>query len=299
MTQPNDAPRPLRALLHFARGGLPALLSAAALSNCAGTEADNPFTEPVETSPCKSHEEYGAFNSLDSLRAILPNPPPLSPARSLLSSDGEPDPSLAFARAGAGLSALSELPLWLQCAEWNAIDEVLSIQVTNFEGGCAVDWAGGAEFSAGQLFMSLSNPSDSVAGCGMCLYDARSSLPLSASEEDLVLNFSSQSTAEDKARELQWTLRLSERSNGMVCKPQTNTWALIAAYSQPYINAKQKALYAPCGDNKLVASAELSGECAAGLTCADDHCVPACETDNDCPLKGALVCTDGACLLRD
>jgi len=40
-------------------------------------------------------------------------------------------------------------------------------------------------------------------------------------------------------------------------------------------------------------------ECASTLTRTDGHRVPACSTDTDCPLQGALACDNGYCCLPE
>jgi hypothetical protein len=252
---------------------------------CGGTEADNPFAEPTEVTPCKSHEEYVAFDA----RREEP-----------LASNAH---AQRFENLGAALTVLDEVPIWLECVDWELNrDGLLSIQVLNFRGGCGVTWEGGTQVNQDGLTVELqnANPGCAIAGCGNCLYDVRTQIALSQEQQGSTLHLKLARLPCDGENGLDsdWVLPLAFRPVGTSCV-LADPWGAAAAASKGV--GRTDALFRGCTDG----SADIGPEaypspltdCGEGLSCVEQRCVPACENDADCPLGGALTCRDGFCQL--
>lgn len=249
---------------------------------CAGTEADNPFAQPVDVTPCKSHEAYEG----------LPN---TKSASGGLATKGTSSPSTFE------LSDLATVPVWLECVEWSVVGGELQLQLVNFRGGCEIQWQGEAGLDDdGDVVVELRNESCSVAGCGNCLYDSRASVELSEqrSSEPLSLELVRRDCEGDASSTSEWTLALDQRSRGMACRT-SDPWGSGAAFHDAPAEIERE-LYRPCGDadtgDTFLDDARVA-TCAGELTCEQERCVPTCSEDADCPLLGGLTCRDGVCQL--
>jgi hypothetical protein len=178
------------------------------LPRCAGTEADNPFTDVIIT-PCKSSDEYEA-RSLEQLG------PELSPAVAV--------------------------PIGLQCLQWQVVDDVLELQILNFGAGCGIVWEGRATVDGERLSIALDNPSCVVAACFSCIYDAAVAVPLAVSG-DMTLEFRLGSCA--SAPDVQtWDLPVAQQPRGMVCEYADTFGARAAAFEL----GMDGSAYSVCGE---------------------------------------------------
>lgn len=254
--------------------------------SCTGTEADNPFTDPATTSLCKGEDDYL----------------PLANQREALALDQDtlkgPLPADPIPPRESHLSSLSEIPVWLECIEWDLREGVFDYQVSNFRGGCAVDWKGGGEVTSdGNVAVKLQNKSCSVAACGNCLYDLRSNGQLEMSEAKDAVTFELIRTncGGEVTVESSWNLPIGPMPHGILCSDADRSGAESGAgKAAPGVEVE---LYAPCEDGS---DADLPGRtCAENLNCIAGRCVPSCSIDDDCPLAGALTCQDGHCQLSE
>ncbi len=251
-------------------------MSSLLLITCAGTEADNPVAEPVDTTPCKSEAEY--FTA--------------------------PETSGTFSTLRQALTGAEQVPVWLECVEWELQqDQRLSLQVFNFRGGCAIAWEGGVRITdAGEAVIELenTNPGCAVAGCGNCIYDVRGSVALSEAQTNGSLPFSLERLPcnGSNGRSSDWTLPLSTEPTGMSCRLSDPYGAASAYYNGA---GRDDQLYTEC-----VAAGETPGagsfdvvveDCGPDLSCVEGRCLPECTDDSDCPLGGALTCQTGYCRL--
>jgi hypothetical protein len=271
--------------MHHLRSSLTILPLALIHPSCTGTEADNPFTDPTMTSLCKGDEEYvplGARWKASSLGTDWSAP--------ALSAQASPGESL--------LSPLSEIPVWLECVEWELREGVLDYQIANFRGGCEVTWEGGGRVTSdGDVVVELANNSCSVALCGNCLYDLRSGgqLEMPDANESVHFELVRKDCEGDVTVTSKWQLPVGESPHGMLCRP-ADRWGAESSVGNASSNVDVD-LYAPCGEDSMDELAERS--CAEGLTCVSGNCVPACMSDEECPLSGALTCQEGHCLLSE
>ncbi len=257
--------------------------------SCTGTEADNPFTDPATTTLCKGDEGYV----------------PLTSQREPLALDqdlfGSPVPALPAPPSGpephrSQLSSLSEIPVWLECLEWDYREGIFDYQLANFRGGCAVEWTGGGEITNdGGILVELQNESCAVAGCGSCLYDLRSNgqLETDALKERMTFDLIRRDCEGEATLESSWSLPIAEEPRGLLCR-EADRWGAEKSANNTESDVKIE-LYAPCD-----AGTDEGFEprtCADNFTCIAGHCVPSCESDDDCPLSGALTCQDGYCQL--
>lgn len=240
---------------------------------------------PVDTTVCKGDEEFV----------------PLAWGREPLEAGGPSHRRPVRTQVGQksqGLSPLEEIPVWLECIEWDFSAGILDYQIANFRGGCVIDWTGGANvISAGHVSVELKNESCAVAGCGNCLYDLRSSgnLELADDTASVALDLVRLDCEGDITTESTWTLPLAAEPQGLLCQ-KADLWGAQSAASNPSSGAPVD-LYAPCGpDAPDPATMET---CADGLTCVAGSCVPTCTEEIDCPLSGALECRDGYCQLPE
>lgn len=263
-----------------------ALLTSALLHPaCTGTEADNPVMDPVDTTICKGDEEFVPLAS---------GPAPLDVGGS---SNRRPIPA-QVGQKPQRLSALEEIPVWLECIEWNFSEGTLDYQIANFRGGCAIDWTGGAKLlSAGHVSVELRNESCAVAACGNCLYDLRSNgnLELDSDTESVVFDLVRSDCDGDVTSESTWTLPVATQPQGLLCR-KADLWGAEDAASNPDSGATVD-LYAPCGPDAPDFSATET--CADSLTCVVGSCVPTCTESTECPLSGALECRDDYCQLPE
>lgn len=247
--------------------------------SCTGTEADNPFTDPTTTSLCKGADDY---KPLANLREPLTVDPSWSagPSRAEL-----PAPE-------STLLPLGDIPIWLECLEWDLAHGVFDYQVANFRGGCEVSWSGGGRVTdQGDVLLELHNNNCAVAACGNCLYDVRSGgqLEMPQVTRDVTFELIRKNCDGEVTVESEWILPTSEQTHGLHCR-KADAWGAEAGGEGDAF----AALYAPCGD----AFGETRS-CPDGLSCVAESCVPSCSADEDCPLSGALTCQDNYCQLAE
>ena len=268
------------------RVGLPALLLVVwcgSMPGCnGGTEGDNPFSGPVDASPCKGDAEYADY---------------LARANGRLAPFGS-ERSTNFDVNEQALVAQREMPIGLECVEWEYSGESLQLVVSNFTSGCAIEWEGETRLVApGEIVMTLRNPSCEVARCGSCAYDARSEVNgpradlLGLDGETRRVTLEVRDCNGEPSDSISWQLGPnSER--GIRCEPVDGwAWLYGKSSSSDLFDETQLNLYAVCGE------AEGAVECTEDRSCNGGYCVPACSATEDCPLGGALTCQDGACLL--
>jgi len=252
--------------------------------SCTGTEADNPFTDPATTSLCKGEDNYVPLANKRELQGLTQDS-----LEGVFRAEPAPPPP-------SNLSSLSEVPVWLECIEWDLSEGIFDYQVANFRGGCAVDWSGGGEVTSdGNVSVELQNKSCAVAGCGNCLYDLRSNGQLEVPEPNDTMTFDLIRTdcKGEVTVEGSWTLPIAETPHGILCR-DSDRWGAESAAGNA-TRGVEVELYAPCDDGS---DADLEGRtCADGLNCITGKCVPSCAVDEDCPLSGAFTCQDGSCQL--
>jgi hypothetical protein len=208
-----------------------------------------------------------------------------------------------FEQLAAPLVTTEEIPVWLECIDWS-LDEggELTVQAFNFRGGCGVTWTGQSVVSEdGTLRIELenANPGCAIAGCGNCTYDARGTFLLDDALSDGELPFTLARLPCDgsNGRDSDWLLPVGSSPAGTRCVPADPDGAAKADYNGA---GRADALFAPC---TLEATADPDlyptplTACGDGLSCVEEHCVVACASDADCPLRGALGCQGGYCQL--
>lgn len=245
----------------------------------AGTEGDNPFVGPVDASPCKGEAEYATYLA----RAALP-------ADGNLGRD--------YAALGEALVARDEMPIGLECLEWEYARERLRLAVSNFAGGCSIDWEGEVTVpTPGEVVIALRNPSCDVARCGSCLYDtsAEVALPLeawaAAGSDEARVTLELHDCKGELGQRFERDIALD--AGGISCRPgEAWSWVYADVSESTVFSEAQRNLYAPCGET------EGAVECTEERTCNSGYCVPACSSDAECPLDGALTCQEGACLVK-
>jgi hypothetical protein len=244
-----------------------------------GTEGDNPYTGPVNPSPCKGHGEYDSY-----LAAFKRTQPTWAGA-----------PRGAYATLENDLVTNREVPLNLQCLEWEYSGELLAVKISNFNGPCGAEWAGTIVLEEpGKLTITLETCL--VARCGSCTYDttAELSAPLSrvldSAGETLEVTLAL-SDCEGRWTSVEtWTVPLPKQSEGISCGLATPPFS--GQPTSELFSETQRNLYANCEPAHAFAV-----ECTEGRTCIDGHCMAQCEVEADCPLDEVFICSDGVCRL--
>lgn len=248
-----------------------------------GTEGDNPFAGTVNASPCKGDAAYADY-------AARPNLPLVSEYTEL----GE------YSRVEQALLARDEMPIGLECLEWQLDADQLALTVSNFTGGCGIDWDGRVAVTApGEVAIQLQNPSCSVARCGNCSYDTN--VEVTASAEQLFVDGKPERVSlelldcnGERSAKLEWDVAARPDSDGITCRPiESWSWIYGKVSGSDLFTEAQLNLYAVCES----ADEAQSVPCTEDRSCVGGYCVPSCDSDADCPLEGALTCQDGACLV--
>lgn len=262
---------------------------------CFGTEADNPFAGPVDSTPCKKMPEYASYLAQQSSAGLG--------AQSLTSGfgSGGSGTGASFASIAQALTVDEQVPLALECLEWTYEGETLHLQISNFLGGCGNEWTGGAGLSApGQVVVQLDKSECADAACGNCSYDTRAQVNVSA--EDLVASGTATTQVTlrltnckgEVTRSYEWSVPIAAEPSGITCRAIWDFFAVQSASAGDVFSEADVNLYARCEDAEYP---EFTKTCTEDRTCVDGYCVPPCAVDGDCPLGGALSCIDGACLL--
>jgi hypothetical protein len=252
---------------------------------CVGTEADNPFAEPVDITSCKAKDGYVGF------AAKVASPGALGRTR--------------FANLSQALTSPSEIPVWLECVDWSLeADGKLALQVLNFRGGCSVEWEGGSRITEdGAVMIELNNadPSCAVAGCGNCIYDVRGDVSLDEAMRrgEIPFTLSRLPCNGSNGLNSEWTLPLGEQPSGTRCMLSDSEGA---AGAQSKGAGRSDELFTPCTTDAALDPVPFPVpilDCGEGLSCVNERCLPACTADSDCPLQGALPCQEGFCQLPE
>lgn len=266
---------------------------AASVPSCSGTEADNPFAGPVDSTPCKGEPAYADYLARPSSARLS--------AQSLGSGFGGSGRGASFARTGQALTVSDQVPLTLECLAWAHEGETLQLQISNFLGGCAIDWTGGAGVSTpGHVVVQLDQNECVDALCGNCIYDTRAEV--NARVDDLIASDSGKTEVTlrltncegEATRSFEWLVPIASEPTGISCRPLGDYGAVRSARVAHEYSESQVNLYAPCDNDE---HPEFNDVCSDDRTCVGGYCVPGCEVEDDCPLGGALGCIDGACLL--
>lgn len=185
----------------------------------------------------------------------------------------------------------------LYCYAWQTLDDgALSIDVTNFMGGCYVFWdLGASRVDGSRIDLGVANNSCQIAGCGACPYDFSFKVEgVDTSQPATVQLHEYDCKGDGDAQvEPEIMLPLDERAQGMLCRTQG---------SGIYEAGCGRAHLPPCDESGDFG--ECEDGCGEGLVCVDseertgDRCLTACESDDDCPLE-VESCQDGACQLRE
>lgn len=245
-----------------------------------GTEGDNPFSGPVNPSPCKGKEDYSAF------AASFKRPPAASLAKAAPKHD-------RYATLEHLLIARDEMPVTLECLEWEYVSGELSLMVSNFSGPCGAKWEGATRLvETGALTIQLDTCL--VAGCGSCTYDTSAQLaaPLEGivgpAGDTLEVTLALGDCEGHATSERRWSVPLLEQPAGIVCQPAVPPFSPIMS---DHFSETQRNLYAVCEPPMAHV------ECTEGRSCVDGYCMAPCTETADCPMAGVLVCDDAACRL--
>lgn len=251
------------------------------MSGCFGTEADNPYAGPVDTTPCKADPKFAGGLALTS---HTPTARELATPHSSLTSE------LTSADA-------EQVPLWLECIQWEVTVDSVQLLLSNFHSGCAIDWTGGAGFSeSGHIVVQLDKGDECFdALCGNCLYDARATasragnqLTSDASGEGLTaVTLKLTDCRGETSGTSEWALPLETEPRGISCR-DSDRFAAREAVNRRTFTEEQSNLHAPCS---------RAGDCTEERSCVNGYCAATCAEDSDCPLSGAFVCVEGACIL--
>jgi hypothetical protein len=232
-------------------------------------------------SPCKAEEAFTAYQPMFERSH--------STQADLAARPGD------FANIASALVARDEMPVNLECLEWNYADEQLSLMVSNFNGPCGADWSGSTALdSIGKLTVTLTTCV--TAGCGSCVYDtsAEISAPLTqlldARGETLEMTLSQRDCEGHVSRDNVWLMPLSEQATGIICQPALPPFG--GPPTSDFFSETQRNLYAHCDPSHAYAV-----ECTEDRTCIEGFCMTPCTDDADCPLTGAFTCSEGACRL--
>lgn len=240
-------------------------LATAAVSCGGGTQTGNPVLS-FESSGCKVAGHSTALTAV--------------------SSEG------GVAGVRSALLVDSERYDGLQCFGYELSESgVLTLDVLNMAGGCAIEWDGRVELEAGTARLFVENPRcDVQAACGSCVYDFSFELDGVDAGAPLALELWEKGDCEAAELDAQVTLPLDTESRGMRCRP-------VDPGVLAWIGQCGGELHHACG-----AICEPEGACDEGLTCGefvdgDERCLGACQSDADCPLDGLLRCDEGLCRL--
>lgn len=264
--------------------GIVLCLTVPSCSNSDGTEGDNPFAGTVDASPCKGEEAYADYLARPRL--------PLSASNHAASSP--------YTSVDQALVANGEMPIGLECLQWQSEGEQLQLAVSNFTGGCGIDWNGEVALKTpGEVVIRLQNPSCNIARCGNCSYDTNVEITASpddvfVDDEPLHVTLELLDCNGERSASLDWDVANSASRDGIVCRP-IDSWGWIygKVSGSDVFSEAQLNLYAVC-DNP---DESESVACTEDRACVGGYCVPNCESNADCPLDGAFTCQAGACLL--
>lgn len=262
--------------------GVVLCLTVPSCSNGSGTEGDNPFAGTVDASPCKGDGAYADYLARPHL--------PLAADHVAFSP---------FARVEQALIAHDEMPIGLECLQWQSGDEQLQLAVSNFAGGCGINWDGDVVVTPGEVVIRLQNPACDLARCGNCSYDTDVEITASpanvfADDQPLHVSLELLDCKGERSSSLDWEVAASANSDGIVCRPIDSwDWIYGKVSGSDLFTETQLNLYAVC-DNPDQSEPVV---CTGDRACVAGYCVPSCESDADCPLDGALTCQDGACLV--
>lgn len=252
-------------------------------SSCyGGTEGDNPFVGSAHPSPCKNKEEFTSYEPMFARPALT--------LRELEGSGGD------FASIGSSLVvARDEMPVNIECLEWQYTDGQLSLMVSNFNGPCGAQWTSSTSVdSPGKLTIALTTCV--VAACGSCIYDtsAQVSAPLTqlldVEGETLEVALRQGDCEGRISSDEVWQVPLSEQTAGIICQPAKPSFG--GPPTSDYFSETQRNLYASCDPSYVHAV-----ECTEGRSCVEGYCMAPCTQDTDCPLTDVFVCSDGSCRL--
>jgi hypothetical protein len=205
--------------------------------------------------------------------------------------------SLPVTRTRAALSVDPSAYEGLYCYAWeNGVDDVLTIDVINYGGGCSVTWnLGKSRVTDDRIDLGVQNAYCEIAACGSCTYDLAfevggvdTTVPA-----DVQLREVGCGGADDQL-EPRIELPVDVSDTGIVCRLQR------------YFEDECGRAHLPSCSGDGGASGSCEGGCDEGLVCVIDEthgferelCFTQCEQDEDCPLE-IETCQTGACRLRE
>lgn len=254
---------------------------AATLVGCqAGTDGARVSSGTATPSPCKHEEAYANYAATITRSAS-------ALAQSIRGGHATLESALIGER---------EVPVTLECLEWEFQAEQLSIRISNFAGPCGAEWVG-ATFLKAPGAVSIELDTCTAARCGSCTYDTAAELtaPLAEivapTDSEVAITLALGDCDGIATSEREWQVPLSSQPTGISCKPAVP--GLNGFPDSDYFSETQRNLYAVCD----AARAPVAVECTEARSCVDGFCLEPCTEDRDCPLDGALVCRDGACKL--
>jgi hypothetical protein len=188
----------------------------------------------------------------------------------------------------------------LRCVTWERRDGgQVRFGLSNFEGGCGVQYAGQAFLSDGgrAVALSLTNPGGAVAACGWCVYDFAFDVKDVPAGADLAVTVERSNSAQrSEETPLQFQLPAQAADRGVVCD-----------YGHPFAMIQLAEATGKVGQRHWPCTGINPGDaprCQPGTSCqmvdqqgVQHLCLTDCTDDAGCG-DALFACRDGACRLR-
>ncbi|HEX2880496.1 MAG TPA: hypothetical protein VHO25_13275 [Polyangiaceae bacterium] len=248
-----------------------ALTATALLSSCNGTETDNPVAEPdpAWVSECKANSTTATLAVSDWLGVTLQ----------------------------AATHVQMALPASFECVRWALDDDqILSVEVNSFRGGCQVEWVGQPSADTNSVTLDLENPLCASAACGNCLYDSHFQIQLDSNGDRTFSLVQQDCYAGGELSRVEWQLPLSTTPSGTICEFADGWGRRSVAYTQNLVGKE----FAPCVEETNTCEGDLACISTSGeeINSFTSMCVPRCMVDADCPMTDVVQCDDGVCVPR-
>jgi hypothetical protein len=245
-----------------------ALTATGLLSSCNGTETDNPVAEPnpAWVSECKANTT-AALSAADWLSVT----------------------------SQAATHSETALPASFECVRWTLDDDqMLTVEVNSFRGGCEVEWAGQPSADTESVTLDLQDPQCLAARCGNCLYDSQFEIQLDSSGDRTFALVQHDCNTGGEFSLVEWQLPLSTQAAGTICE-FADGWGRAAVASSQNLYGQE---FAPCLEPMNTCEGDLTCISTSGGEINDltSMCVPRCAVDADCPMTDIVQCDGGVCV---
>jgi hypothetical protein len=187
----------------------------------------------------------------------------------------------------------------LRCLAWDLAAPVPSFRLYNMEGACGASYQGQSFLAddGRSVTLSMTNPSEAIAGCGWCIYDHAFEVAGAAKGADLTVAIQ-RSNSKERGKEgtITFAVPAGSRPTGVVCD-YGHQFAMLDHASKTGTTGKRNR---PC--SSITGAAQ---GCDNGLTCtavaADPGfalCLSGCAGDGDCGEGQLYTCASSVCRLK-